>query len=682
MTKQEAKKRVEKLKQLINRHRYLYHVKDSSNISDTAFDTLKHELFLLEQQYPDLVTPDSPTQRVGGKALDKFSKVSHKVPMLSIEDLFSADEFALWEEYLLRLADQRRIEYFGELKIDGFAVSLRYENGMLRAAATRGDGTTGEDVTQNIKTIQSVPLKLDVQGRLPQGINSAAVARALEDGEVEVRGEVYMTKKDFERFNKARVKEGEGAYANPRNLAAGSIRQLDPKLAASRPLRFMAYDIVSNLGQELHRQEHEMLSVLGFKTDSTARVCEDSKAALSYVKEIERKRDSLPFHIDGVVFSVNDNRIFESLGVAGKSPRGIRAFKFGGKQAATTIQDVRYQVGRTGAVTPVAILRPVSLAGARVSRATLHNADEIARLKVKIGDTVVVERAGDVIPAVVRALPELRTGEERTIKMPTKCPVCGTKLIRPTGEVVWRCSNKNCAAKKRELLSHFSSRKAFNIVGLGPKILDKLTEEHLVSEPSDIFELTEGDIAPLERFAEKSAKNLVESIQASKTVSLARFIYALGMRYVGEETALDLAEHFGSLPAIRKASPQALKEVPDIGLVVAKSIQDWFSDKSNQETVDKLLKAGVKVESQKQRKQRAKPGVAQKTFVLTGTLSSLTRDEAKVRIRGLGGDPAESVSQKTDYVVVGENPGSKLQEAKKLGVKTLSEKEFLRLLGG
>lgn len=695
MTQKEAKERIEKLKSLISRHRYLYHVKDDSTISDEAFDTLKHELFELEQQYPDLVTPDSPTQRVGGKALPKFGKVSHTTPMLSIEDLFSKDELNSWEEYLLRLlaqqqttndkrqtAGRRSIEYFAELKVDGFAVSLRYQKGVLRLGATRGDGRTGEDVIQNLKTIQSIPLRLEVQGKLSSSVKKAVLEKLLPEGEVEVRGEVYMSKKDFEKFNRQRVKAGEEPYANPRNLAAGSIRQLDPRLAASRPLRFMAYDLVSEFGQKTHEQEHGILSALGFKTDSTAKVCGDTQAVFSYFKGIEKKREQLPFHIDGIVVSLNGNALFESLGVAGKSPRGIRALKFGGKQATTRIVDVKFQVGRTGAVTPVAVLTPVQLAGVTVSRATLHNADEIKRLGVKIGDTVIVERAGDVIPAVVKALSELRFGKERKIGMPTHCPVCGTKLVRPKGEAIWRCQNKNCPAKKREFLSHFVSRKAFNIVGLGPKILDKLAEEHLVAEPSDIFELEEGDITSLERFAEKSAENLVQAIQAAKKAPLARFLYALGIRHVGEETALDLAETFGSLKEVRKATLEELESVRDIGSVVAKSIHEWFLDKSNQNMVDRLLNAGVEIVNPKRAPKRVKPGVDHKTFVLTGTLSSMSREEAKAKIRQFGGNPSESVSKKTDYVVAGENPGSKLQDARRLGVKLLSEKEFLSLLGG
>ena len=697
MIKREAKKRIEKLKTLINKHRYLYHVKDTQEFSDEAFDALKHELFSLEQQFPELVTPDSPTQRVGGEALQQFRKVSHTVPMLSMEDIFGKEELEQWEEYVVRLARQKMannkqsaivksqkskvksqlsdIEYFAELKIDGFAVSLRYEKGVFVQGATRGNGQVGEDVTQNVKTIESIPLRLEIENlKLKIPVPS----------KIEVRGEVYMAKRDFERFNAQRRKAGEEPYANPRNLAAGSIRQLDPKLAARRPLKFMAYDLLADVGQKTHSQEHVILAVLGFKTDPTARICKDTKALLSYFADMEKKRDSLPFHIDGVVASLNDNALFESLGVAGKSPRGIRALKFSGKQATTTILDVKFQVGRTGAITPVALLEPVQLAGVRVSRATLHNADEIKRLGATIGDTVVVERAGDVIPAVVRALNELRDGTEKEIRMASRCPVCGAKLRRPAREVVWRCKNANCPAQKREFLYHFASRKAFNIVGLGPKIIDKLAEEHLVSEPADIFELTEGDFAPLERFAEKSAHNTVSAIQQAKKPPLSRFIYALGIRHVGEETALDLAEHFRSLKRLERASAGELEEVGDVGGVVAKSIYEWFRDKSNQAMVRRLLETGVEIENPKRSARCVKPGFThsfmRKTFVLTGTLKFMTRDEAKEKIREAGGSISESVSKKTSYIIVGENPGSKLKDAQKLGIEILTEKEFLNLI--
>lgn len=668
MTIKAAKERIEKLKKLINEHRYLYHVKDTQEISDAAFDVLKHELFSLEQQFPSLITLDSPTQRVGGEALKKFSKVSHALPMLSIEDIFKEEEFLQWQDYLLHLIQTKDttlkkdlIEYFCEVKIDGFAVSLQYEKGVFVLGSTRGNGTVGENVTQNLKTIESIPLRLQ------------------QDLTIEVRGEVYMEKHDFEKFNAQRIKQKEEPYANPRNLAAGSIRQLNPKLAASRPLKFMAYDLVSNVGQKTHDKDHEILSQLGFRTDPTARICKDKNAVLSFWKEIEKKRDSLAFQVDGVVVSMNDNATFQSLGVAGKSPRGIRALKFSGKQTSTKILDVKFQVGRTGAVTPVAVLEPVQLAGVTVSRATLHNADEIKRLGVKIGDTVIVERAGDVIPAVIKTLGELRNGKEKAIQMPIYCLICGVKLVRPKGEAAWRCPNKECLAQKQENLYHFVSKKAFNIVGLGPKVINKLVQEHFVSESSDIFELKEGDLASLERFAEKSAQNTILAIQNAKTISLARFIYALGIRHVGEETAIALANHFFSINKIKNANKESLEKIPDVGSIVAQSIANWFNLKQNQELIEKLLKAGVKIQNPRLTTEN-RSLILGKTFVITGTLSTLTRDEAKEKIRQLGGNISESVSKKTNYLVVGANAGLKFKEAKKIGIKTLEEEELLFLL--
>ncbi|MDO8470490.1 MAG: NAD-dependent DNA ligase LigA [bacterium] len=678
MNKKEVKQRIDKLKETINRHRYLYHVLDRQEISDEALDALKHELFQLEQQYPDLVTQDSPTQRVGGKPLGKFQKVTHKQPMLSIEDVFSREELGKWEEYCFRFTKEDSLEYFGELKIDGFAVSLLYRTGLLVQGATRGNGKVGENVTQNVKTIESIPLTLSfAKGPLSRDIVQS-IGKHISKGEIEVRGEVYMEKKAFERFNKERVKSGEEPYANPRNLAAGSIRQLDSKLAASRPLRFMAYDLVTDLGQSTHAKEHEILKVLGFKTDDTAKVCKTIGKVWEYRQEIEKKRDSLPFQMDGVVASVNDGRSFQELGVVGKSPRGIRALKFSGKQGVTKVRDIVLQVGRTGAITPVALLEPVEVAGVTISRATLHNEDEIRRLGVKIGDTVIVERAGDVIPAVVKALGELRSGKEKAFHMPSACPICKSLLKRPEGEKVWRCKNKDCQAQRRELLYHFVSKKGFDIAGLGPKIIDTLIEEHLISGAADIFQLQEGDLVPLDRFGEKSASNIVASIKASKEVVLSRLLFSLGIRHMGEETAYDVAEHFGTIEKLMRADKESLLAVRDVGEVVAESIEQWFQNKSNRKLIADLLSAGVKI--QKEKRRAGSTRLSGKTFVLTGELEGMTRDEAKERIRSLGGEVSESVSSRTAYVVTGENPGSKLEKAKKLGIKTLPEKKFLKFI--
>ena len=673
MTKSEAEERIKKLRKLINHHRLLYHVLDKQELSDEAFDSLKHELFLLEHKYQDLVTPDSPTQRVGGQPLEKFEKVEHKIPMLSIEDIFTKEEAKDWEEYLVKLSGKEKLEYFGELKMDGFAVSLMYKNGIFSAGSTRGNGSIGENVTQNLKTIESIPLRLEIENwKLKIPVPS----------EVEVRGEVYMEKKDFEKLNRERKKKGEEPFANPRNVAAGSIRQLDPKVAASRPLKFMAYALTSNMGQALHSQEHGILKALGFKTDKTAQVFERLEDAIDYWEKTGEKRDSLPFLVDGVVVSVNTNKIFQSLGVAGKGPRAIRAFKFSGKQTTTRILDVKLQVGRTGAVTPVAVLNPVQVGGVVVSRATLHNEDEMKRLDIKVGDTVIVQRAGDVIPAVVRVLKELREGSEYTFVLPSFCPACSARLLRPEGEAIWRCPNqKRCPAQQKKLLYHFVSKKAFDIKGLGPKILDAFVQEHLVSTPPDIFELKVGDLAPLERFGEKSAANIVQAINKSKRIQFSRFIFALGIRHVGEKTSQDLAEYFSSIQKFESAQKEDLERMPGVGGVVGESILEWFQSKGNQKLISELLRVGVRIQNPRLRQgyggQAKFTGV---TFVLTGELSSLSREKAKEKIRLFGGNISGSVSKKTSYLVAGENPGSKLSIAKELGVKILNEKEFLTLL--
>jgi len=668
MTKEEAEKRIEKLKKVINHHRYLYHVLDRQEISDAALDSLKHELFKLEEIYPEFITPDSPTQRVAGKPLEGFKKTEHLSPMLSMEDVFSEKELRDWEDYLKRLIPGAELEYFSELKIDGFAISLLYKNGIFSVGSTRGDGVMGEDVTQNLKTIESIPLK----------INPPAGGWKLKiPGLVEVRGEVYMDKKDFEKFNEKQKEKGLAVYANPRNLAAGSIRQLDPKLAASRPLKFLAYDIATDLGQAKHSQEHQLLADLGFKTDP-GKICRNVDEIVEYWREVAKKRETLPFLIDGVVVNVNDNSLFKKLGVVGKSPRAARAFKFSPKQATTIIEGIKLQVGRTGAVTPVARLKPVEVGGVRISRATLHNEDEIKRLGVKIGDTVIVERAGDVIPTVAKVLPELRTGKEKIFDFPRACPVCGEPLVRPENEVVWRCQNPDCQARKREFLYHLTSKKAFNIVGLGPKILDQLLDENLISQAPDLFDLEEGDLLSLERFAEKKAENIIEAVKKSKKIPLARFIYALGIRHVGEETAELLARNFQFSSAswrinFQNISLEKLEQIPDIGPVVAKTIYKWFRDKRNLKLIDDLIKAGIEILPP----EKVGKKLAGLTFVVTGILESMTRDEAKTKIRELGGEVSETVSLKTNYVVAGREPGSKLAKAKKLGVKTLSEKEFL-----
>ena len=662
MAKKEAQKRIKKLKEVINHHRYLYHVLAKQEISDAALDSLKHELLRLEQEFPELITSDSPTQRVGGEPLAAFKKVEHSYPMLSIEDVFSEKELNDWESYLKRLTFQTEFEYFVEQKIDGFAVTLIYKKGVFVTGATRGNGKIGEDVTQNLKTIESIPLRLVP---LSQGKFSQIEVPALS--EIEVRGEVYMERNDFEKFKET--------YSNPRNLAAGSIRQLDSKIAGSRSLKFMAYDIVTDTGQDKHSEKHRILTAFGFKS-GPGKICRNLSDVIDYWREIGEKRNKLPYQIDGIVIAVNDNALFQKLGVVGKSSRGMRAFKFSPKQATTKIIDIKVQVGRTGAITPVAYLNPIEVEGVTITRATLHNEDEIKRLGVRIGDTIIIERAGDVIPSVAKVLSELRSGKEKEFHFPKVCPVCGTLLIRPKGEVVWRCQNRSCRAREKEFLYHFISKKAFDVDGFGPKIIDQLVDEKLISQPFDVFGLEEGDLVPLERFAEKSAKNLVESIQKSKNVSLARFIYALGIRHVGEETAIDLANHFSNIDKLEKASKEELGGIPDVGIKVSESIYQWFRLNTNQRMIDGLLKAGITIISPV----KTKLNLAGKSFVFTGFLENMSRLEAVKRIRQLGGHPLNSISKNTSYLVVGSGPGSKLEKAKKLRVKIINEKDFLKMI--
>ncbi|PIT90264.1 MAG: NAD-dependent DNA ligase LigA [Candidatus Komeilibacteria bacterium CG10_big_fil_rev_8_21_14_0_10_41_13] len=659
-----ARERIKKLKAEIEHHRYLYHVRDVQEISDGALDSLKHELLELEQQHPQLITPDSPTQRVGGQPLDKFKKVNHSQPILSLEDVFSLEELKGWSEKNQRLVDED-YDYFCELKLDGLTVVLTYENGILVRGATRGDGQIGEEVTQNLKTIEAIPLSLKSgKYNLPKVF--------------EVRGEVVMTKKVFEKVNKEQAQRALPLYANPRNVAAGSIRQLDPKITASRKLACLAFEIITDIGQKTHQEVHQILTDLGFKVEPHSQYCPDLDQVGGYLKKWEAARDKLDYQTDGVVVMINQISLQKRLGHIGKAERWMAAYKFPAEQATTVVEDIKVQVGRIGTLTPVAILKPVRVAGSTVSRATLHNQDEINRLDVRIGDTVIIQKAGDIIPDIVKVLPSMRTGKEKKFQMPQKCPICSAPVVKPEGEVNHYCSNKKCFAVEKENIIHFVSKKAFNIEGLGPKIIEQLINQGLIHNASDLFDLTEGDLQPLDRFAEKSAANLIEAISSSKKIAFSKFIYALGIRHVGEETAIALAQNFGSLDQLRKAGQEDLNNIRDIGRVVAQSIYDYFQNKESQKLLDDLLSAGVKV-----MKAEVKSGVlAGKTFVLTGSLFSLSRNEAKDRIRRLGGQISESVSGKTDYLIVGEEPGSKYDKAQKLKIKILSEKDFLKLIEG
>ena len=689
MNKAEAKERIAKLREEINHHRYLYHVLDKIEISDAALDSLKHELYKLEQEFPDLISSDSPTQRVGGEALKQFKKVAHKTPMLSIEDVFAYEEFADWEKRIQKLVPHAKLDYYAEVKMDGLAVSLIYKDGVFNTGSTRGDGKIGEDVTLNLRTIDAIPLRLHEPSereiarflsKFGDEVDKRLFEKKIKDlsGEIEVRGECFMTRKVFDELNREQKKKKEAPFANPRNAAAGSIRQLDPKITASRRLDFYGYALATDFGQKTHEAAHEILKLLGIKVNPENRHAKNSGEAEEFHKHLEKVRPHLNYWTDGEVVVVNGNDIFNKLGVVGKTPRGMIAYKFPPEQVTTIVREVRWQVGRVGSVTPVAVMDPAFVGGTTVRHATLHNLDEIRRLGLKIGDTIILEKAGDVIPKVVSVLPKLRTGKEKEIHPPTNCPACGTRLVRPEGEVAITCPNKKCPAKDKERMIHFVSKKAFNMDGLGIKIIEQLMDEGLVSAPADLFRLTKEDLMDLERFADKSATNVVEEISKRKEIELSRFIYALGIKHVGEETAYDLAKHFGALNRLMGANKEDLNKIPNIGEVVAESVAEFFGDKKNQKEIWDLLDAGVHVKSEQ--KKAVNPKIAGKTFVITGSLDTLTREAAQQKIRDAGGDVSSSVSKETDFVIVGAEPGHKYDKAKKIGIKIIDEKEFLRML--
>ena len=714
MNEKEAKERIEHLKKTINHYRYLYHVLDRSEISDSALDSLKKELFDLENNFPKLITPDSPTQRIGGKPLKKFKKIRHTTRMTSFNDAFSEDDMFAWfkrlENYLHfspikerhiyenNLLGEKKFvaPFYCELKIDGLAIELEYENGIFVRGSTRGDGNIGEDVTQNLRTIEAIPLNLlkteEVKENLIKiGYNPNRYD--LSPKHLIVRGEVFITKKEFLRINREQENNGEKQYANLRNIAAGSLKQLNPSITANRRLDSFEYDMVTDIGQTYHEEVHALLKAFGFKTNFNNRPAYSMNEIFSfrdYWAEPKR-RDKLEYEIDGTVVILNENNIFNRAGIIGKAPRGAIAYKFSPREATTIVEDIKIQVGRTGAFTPVAVMHPCNVGGTTITRATLHNADEISRLGLKIGDTVIISRAGDVIPQIIKVLTELRTGKEKTFHMPENCPVCGTKAIRDG--VIYRCPSNICPAKHRESIYHFVSRGAFNIEGLGPKIIDRFLDEQLMSDAADIFTLKKGDIMALAQFGEKSAENIVSEIELKKKISLSRFIYSLGILHIGEETAITLAKHF-EIPRLetdksemkisdiknifKNLSIEELETAPDIGPKVAESIHHWFNEKRNQDFLDRLEKNGVKVFVEKQMPV-SKKFFGQK-FVFTGSLKLFTREKAKEKIRELGGEASESVSNNTNYVVIGENPGSKYETAKKLGVKIITEKEFLDMI--
>ncbi len=662
-----AQARVQKLRNEIEEHRYRYYVLDEPSISDGAYDGLVKELEALESEHPELADPNSPTQRVGAEPLEGFSSVIHEEPMLSLNDAFSLDELHAW---YARVSKQLQSEpaLHMDIKMDGLAATLVYEDGELAYGATRGDGYQGELITQNLRTIGSVPLRL----------------RPVPDkesikGRVEVRGEVLIYKDDFLRINEAREKAGEPTYANPRNLAAGSVRQLDPKVAADRPLRFHAYRLLRSNSLSTLEEEYVQAREFGFIVNKEARLAGDISEAESFIEEWEVRRADLPFGTDGIVLFVNDRSALEGLGVVGKAPRGAIAFKFPAEQSTTKLRDIQVNVGRTGAVTPFAVLEPVQIAGTTVQMATLHNAGEIERKDVRIGDTVIVQKAGDIIPEVVESIVDLRDGSEKVFKMPDECPECQSKLSKTEDEAVWRCPNNNCPARVHRQIEHFVSRGALDIDGVGEQIVKTLLDNDLISDSADLFLLNAESIATLEGFKDVSARNVVEAIAVAKNPPLDRFIFGLGIRHVGRQTAIDLAKKFGNIDKLRSASLDELIAVEGIGEVVAESIATWFASEENQELLDKFALVGVKPIGVEIEDNQPLKDV---TFVVTGTLESMSRDEIADAIRKRGGKISSSVSSNTDYVVVGENPGNnKIQQAKQHGTKQLDEQDFKKLLG-
>jgi len=662
---------IEKLREEIRRHDELYYVNDSPEISDREYDALLERLQKLEQDNPDLITPDSPTQRVGGRPSEGFPKVVHSRQMLSLANSYNIDELRAFDERCRRLAEGRPLDYVAELKIDGLSLALQYADGLLVSGVTRGDGRTGEDVTQNARTIRSVPLRLRREAKVL-------------DTNVEVRGEVFIPREVFDKTNAEREAAGEPLLANPRNAAAGAIRQLDSRLVAKRKLDMFVYDLFAGGGRKpfaTHWEALEWLQAAGFRVNPHRKVCKTIDEVIEFADEKEKLRDDLGYEIDGLVVKVNSTALQDEFGATTKAPRWAIAYKYSARQAITKVSDIGIQVGRTGALTPVAHLEPVQLAGTTVKRATLHNEDEIQRLGVKIGDWVMLEKGGDVIPKVLSVITSKRTGKEKNFKPPDECPVCNSPITRIPGQVVPYCSSKDCVARRMGRLLHFASRRAMRIEGLGESLAQQLVSEQLVKDVGDLYSLTLEQVAGLERMAQKSATNLLEQIEASKNSALTNLIYGLGIRHVGERTAGILAHEAGSLERLAQMSVEELDAIPEIGLTVAESVRDWFDDEENRALCDRLRAAGVKTEDTgRPSSDSLDERFAGKQFVLTGTLGGFTRDEARALIEGRGGRVNSSVSKKTDYVVAGEEAGSKLDKAQALGVTVIDEQAFKEML--
>ena len=664
-----VKKEIEELREKLRYHEYRYYVLDDPEISDAAYDRMMSRLKELEAAYPELVKPDSPTVRVGGAPREGFSAVRHARPMLSLDNAFSYDALREWDRRVREGSGQEKIEYVAEHKFDGLSISLQFEDGVLTRGVTRGDGTTGEDVTPNVKTIRSIPLRVE----------AAVLKKVKLPPDFEVRGEVMMTKMAFDALNREQERIGGKIFVNARNSAAGAVRVLDPSITAARRLDFFAYYLLvdGKVPFAKHSDSLQALKQLRFRASDDWKLCAGIEAVTAYCDDWDAKREKLPYEIDGVVIKVNSIAIQNELGYTAKAPRWAMAYKYPARQETTVVNDIIVQVGRTGALTPVAVLEPVQVGGVTVSRSTLHNMDEIDRLGLQIGDTVLIERAGEVIPHVLKVVKEGKN--RRPFRMPKHCPECGSTIHHVEGEVAYRCVNAACPAKRKESILHFAGRHAMNIDGLGDKIVDQLVDKALVKDVADLYALKEDELAGLERMAEKSAQNLLEEIEASKKNSLARLIYALGIQFVGERTAQLLAEHFSSLEKLAEAKEEELEEVPEVGPKVAASIVELFSEPANRQLIKKLRKAGVHPTAEKRVLKSQK--LAGKSFVFTGSLANRSREEAGELVIQHGGKVSGSVSKKTDYVVVGTDPGSKYDKAKELGVTILTEAEFEKLLG-
>lgn len=664
----ELEQRAASLREKINHYNYLYYVADNPEVPDAEYDRLFRELQQLEQDYPELLSPDSPTQRVGGEALDKFDEVEHALPMLSLDNVFDQEELTAFDKRVREwLNSDKEQTYAAEPKLDGLAISIRYENGIMVQAATRGDGARGEDVTSNVRTIRSVPLKL-------QGDNIPAV--------VEVRGEIFMPKDGFEKLNKHQLENNKKVFVNPRNAAAGSLRQLDSKITAQRPLEIYCYGIGYLQGMsrpDSHSAAMRQIEQWGCRISPELKILTGLEACQEYIRELGERRDSLSYDIDGVVFKIDDTTLQERLGFVSRAPRWAIAYKFPAQEEMTSVEDIEVQVGRTGALTPVARLKPVFVGGVTVSNATLHNEDEIRRKDVRIGDTVIVRRAGDVIPEVVKVITSKRPDTAREFEMPTQCPVCGSDVEREEGEAVSRCSGGLfCGAQRKEAIKHFASRKALDIDGLGDKLVEQMVDAGLIKDVADLFRLTAGQIASLDRMGEKSAENLVNALEAAKATRFPRFLYALGIREVGEATARSLALHFPELDELMRADAEALVEIEDVGPIVAHHIQTFFQQSHNREVIDRLLEVGIHWPQEERASVNAE--VSGKTIVLTGTLENMSRSEAKEKLLALGAKVSGSVSRKTDYVVAGSDAGSKLTKAESLGVPVVGEETLTQWL--